>query len=327
MDETWRDMARLHTEVRPLRELRTTLLSFDPVALAVGRDGRNRTPLRPFSTVTGRNAPSAKASVLGSAAWVRHLIKPAPGRAIALIDWEQQEFGIAAALSGDTAMQSAYAAGDPYLTMAKASGAAPADATATSHPDIRDRYKACALGVQYGIGTVRLARQLGLAENAARTLLEDHRRAFPQFWEWSTDVEMQALLDGEQRSVLGWRRIVRPPIKSTSLRNFPMQSNGAEMLRLACCTVTEAGIAVCAPNHDALLIEAQIADLADAVATTQRLMAEASDIVLDGFALRTSVKTFTAPDRWRDPRGHAVWNAVTAAIGLDKPPVHERDAT
>ncbi|MBS0244812.1 MAG: hypothetical protein JSS20_21795, partial [Proteobacteria bacterium] len=50
-DETWREMARLHPIVRPLRELRSTLLTFDPLALAVGSDSRNRTPLRPFSTV------------------------------------------------------------------------------------------------------------------------------------------------------------------------------------------------------------------------------------------------------------------------------------
>lgn len=326
-DEVWRDMARLHPQVRPLRDLRSTLLAFDPHALTIGRDGRNRTSLRPFSTVTGRNAPSAKASVLGSAAWARHLIKPPPHRGIALIDWEQQEFGVAAALSGDTAMQRAYAAGDPYLGIAKASGVAPADATANSHPYVRDRYKACALGVQYGIGTARLARQLGIGDHAARTLLDDHRGAFPQFWEWCADVEMQAVLDLQQQSVFGWRRLVIPPIKATSLRNFPMQANGAEMMRLACCSVTEAGISVCAPNHDALLIEAPVGDLADAVATTRRLMADASEVVLDGFALRTSVKSVAAPDRWRDRRGLSVWNAVATAVGVEVAPAHQSDAT
>ena len=31
-----------------------------------------------------------------------------------------------------------------------------------------------------------------------------------------------------------------------SLRNFPAQANGAEMLRLACCLATERGIRICA---------------------------------------------------------------------------------
>ena len=43
--------------------------------------------------------------------------------------WAQQEFGIAAALSGDEAMMAAYQSGDPYLALAIATGAAPADLT------------------------------------------------------------------------------------------------------------------------------------------------------------------------------------------------------
>jgi DNA polymerase-1 len=40
-----------------------------------------------------------------------------------------------------------------------------------------------------------------------------------------------------------------------------MQGNGSEMLRLACCLATEAGIRVCAPVHDAILIEAPLEEL------------------------------------------------------------------
>lgn len=327
MDGTFREMSRLYPELRPLKELLATLISFDPRALAIGSDRRNRTPLRPFSSITGRNQPSAKASVLGSAAWVRHLIEPAPGKGLALIDWTQQEFGIAAALSDDAAMQAAYLSGDPYLAMAKALNAIPSDATAQTHPNERERFKACALGVQYGIGRARLARQIGLDESAAQALIEAHRRAFPRFWTWIETVEASGLLQREQLSVFGWRRAVEPDTRTTSLRNFPMQANGAEMLRLACCSVTEAGIAVCAPNHDAILIEAPLRDLDAAVAETHRLMAEASADVLDGFSLRTTVKVVRWPDRWSDERGRSVWRAVRSAVGLDAQPAHQRDTT
>jgi hypothetical protein len=62
-----------------------------------------------------------------------------------------------------------------------------------------------------------------------------------------------------------------------------MQANGAEILRLACCLATERGVRICAPVHDALLIEAPLAQLEDAVRTTQQAMAEASAAVLKGF--------------------------------------------
>jgi len=57
-------------------------------------------------------------------------------------------------------------------------------------------------------------------------------------------------------TVFGWTIHTGAKVNPRSLRNFPMQGNGAEMLRLACCFATEQGIRVCAPVHDALLIEA-----------------------------------------------------------------------
>ena len=84
---------------------------------------------------------------------------------------------------------------------------------------------------------------------------------------------------------------------------------------------------MCAPNHDSLLIEAPIRDLDDAVATTQRHMAEASAVVLDGFPLKTSVRMVRDPDRWTDQRGQAVWAAVECALGAQGPPAHQRHAT
>jgi len=65
------------------------------------------------------------------------LIKPPPGHGVAYIDWQQQEFGIAAALSGDPLMMDAYRSGDPYLAFAKQAGATPADATKATHKAIR----------------------------------------------------------------------------------------------------------------------------------------------------------------------------------------------
>jgi hypothetical protein len=57
--------------------------------------------------------------IFGPSVWLRGLIKPPPGYGIAYIDWAQQEFGIAAALSGDPLMMDAYRSGDPYLAFAK----------------------------------------------------------------------------------------------------------------------------------------------------------------------------------------------------------------
>lgn len=331
-DGSFRDMSRLHPELRPLKELLWTISNFDPRALEVGRDGRNRTRLRPFSSRTSRNQPSSKASVLGNAAWVRNLVRPAPGKALAWIDWSQQEFGIAAALSGDSAMLAAYKTGDPYMAFAIKASAAPIDATASTHADVRELFKACVLGVQYGMGASTLARLTSLSEVAAQQLLSYHRSLFSGFWHWSDGVESRAWLLRRQTSVFGWQTHITDQTKPGFVRNFPMQANGAEMLRLACCLATENGIDVCAPLHDALLIEADEKEIHHAVDIAQQSMSEASNIVLDGFALRTTCRLIPYPQRFGDHRGAVVWSNVEQAInGLggssrQRQPAHLRNA-
>jgi DNA polymerase I-like protein with 3'-5' exonuclease and polymerase domains len=117
--------------------------------------------------------------------WIRGLIQPPPGHAIAYIDWSQQEFGIAAALSGDTAMQAAYQSGDPYLAFAKQAGGVPADATKATHGSHRELFKQCVLAVQYGMETQSLALRIAQPPVVARDLLRAHRETYRRFWAWS----------------------------------------------------------------------------------------------------------------------------------------------
>jgi hypothetical protein len=310
-DDTFRQMARVYPAVAPIRELRHALGEMRLFAdLAVGIDGRNRCLLSAFRSLTGRNQPSNAKFIFGPSCWLRGLIRPEPGRAIAYVDWSQQEFGIAAALSGDPAMQSAYTSGDPYLTFAKQAGAVPPDATKETHKAERDLFKVCALAVQYGMGAKSLALSLDKPEAVARELLRLHRQTYPMFWAWSESAVDHAMLRGWLQTVFGWRVQVGPRANPRSLANFPMQANGAEMLRLACCLATEQGIVVCAPVHDALLIEADENEIEPAVAATQAVMAEASRTVLGGFALRSDAKIVRFPDRYMDPRGERMWQTV-----------------
>jgi hypothetical protein len=89
------------------------------------------------------------------------------------------------------------------------------------------------------------------------------------------------------------------------------------MLRIACVLATEAGVTVCAPVHDALLVEAAEHEIANAVAATQRAMREASEIVLDGFALRSEAKIFANGSRFVDPRGAETWREVHRSLGIE----------
>jgi DNA polymerase I len=234
--------------------------------------------------------------------------------AIAYIDYEQQEFAIAAKLSGDPNMLAAYASGDPYLAFAKQAGAMPPDGTRKTHGGVRELYKQCVLGVSYGMEAFGLALRIDQPLIVACDLLRAHHETFRVFWRWSDAVVDHAKLTGELHTVFGWVLHGCCGANPRSLRNFPMQAHGAEMLRLACCLATERGIEVCAPVHDALLVTATIEEIEAAVAVTRKAMAEASRIVLDGFEIRTEAQIWRYPERFSDSRGTRMWNVVTQLV-------------
>jgi hypothetical protein len=309
-DTTFKDQAKLHPCLQALRELRATVSRLKLFDLAVGPDGRNRTLLSAFGSKTGRNQPSNTRFIFGPATWVRHLIKPEPGRALAYIDYSQQEFAAAAALSGDQAMLEAYYSGDPYLTFARMAGAVPADATKHTHGKERERFKRCALAVQYGMGAEALAASLGLSAAYGRDLLKQHKRTFPRFWQWVNDVASTAAARRKLVAAFGWQINVVSTTKATTLQNWPCQAAGAEMLRLAVIGAVEEGIGVCAPVHDALLIEAATDEIDVAVHRTQDLMAKASRAVLHGTTVQTDAKIIRHPGHYVEERGGAIWQQL-----------------
>ena len=270
--------------------------------------------LSPFGSKTGRNTPSNTKFIFGPSVWLRGLVKPPPGYGLAYIDWVQQEVGIAAALSGDVALQAAYSSGDCYLAFAKQAHAVPPDATKTTHAAQRELFKQCVLGVNYRMEARSLASRIGQPEIVARDLLRAHRETYRRFWEWSDAAVDQAMLVGLIHTVFGWPIRVAENTNPRSLANFPMQANGAEMLRIACCLGTERGVEICAPIHDAVLICAPLQRLETDIAVMRAAMAEASRAVLGGFELATDVKIVRSPDRYEDPRGRRMWQRVTELV-------------
>ena len=313
-DDTFKQMARIHPKVAPMRELRSALSEMRLSNLTVGEDGRNRCLLSPFASKTGRNQPSNSRFIFGPSVWLRGLIKPTEGFCLAYIDYSQQEFGIAAALSGDEKMMEAYRSGDPYLAFATQAGAVPPGATKQTHKSEREQFKQCVLAVQYGMGEVALAQRINQPVARARQLLTLHRQTYKTFWAWSDATQDEAVLNGKLWTTFGWELRVGGTVNSRSLRNFPMQGNGAEMLRIACIFLTEAGIRVCAPVHDALLIELPIGELESGLAKAQHLMRQASRAVLGDFELGSDAKVVCYPDRYMDERGQVMWDTVTGLI-------------
>ena len=185
--KTFEDMSKGQPQLEALRQLRHTRDKMRKIKLAVGADGRNRTVLWPFKAKTSRTQPKASQWIFSPAVWLRSLIKPGPGMAVAYIDYSSMEFLIAAVLSDGhcgpvNAMLDMYLSGDPYLSFAKRVGAVPSTATKKSHAEVRDKYKVMLLAVQYGMSSETLAGRLGVSSFEAHEMLNQHRELFAQYW-------------------------------------------------------------------------------------------------------------------------------------------------
>jgi hypothetical protein len=328
--KTFEEMSKGWPQLDELRQLRHARDKMRKVKLAVGRDGRNRTVLWPFKAKTSRTQPKASQWIFSPAVWLRSLIKPEPGMAVAYVDYSSMEFLIAASLSDGhcgpvNTMLEMYQSGDPYLSFAKRVGAVPSTATKASHAEVRDKYKTMLLAVQYGMARDTLAARLGVSTFEAHQMLNEHRELFAQYWQWSDDWVQRALQTGVMRTAFGWCcRTGIVEFNERSIRNWPVQATGADILRIACILSNRRGIRLLAPVHDAVLIEAPIDHIEADVALMREAMRRASRIALNTDAagsqeLRTDCNIIRHPDSYSDKRGSKIWAEVVALLSQRQP--------
>ena len=329
MDEaTWSDVVKYAPQLRELHQYRQTFEWTKNIGrLAIGPDGRNRVLLGQFGARTGRNTPSTTEFAFGPSKWTRSFIRPAPGMQLDYLDWRSQEIAIVAALSGDEAMMDDYRRSDFYLAFAIRAGLAPSDATKEKHRDIRAAAKVVCLGVMFGQSAYGMAAKLGISTTEAEKLLRAHKRVYHRFWAWSDAAVDHVSVRGVIRTCFDWRlhRIASVDEAATkkqwrSVRNFPSQAHGAEMLRLACTYAADEGLPIVAPIHDAILIEASVEAMPVVSARMEALMRKASRDVLRGFEVDVK-HTFTGDgERYVDEDGKEFFDRIMGIVG--EPPDH-----
>ena len=308
-------MCKTWPALEPLRQLRHTRDKLRGIKLAVGADGRNRTVLWPFQSKTSRTQPKAAQWIFSPAVWLRSLIKPGAGVAVAYIDWSSMEFQVAAVLSGCEPMLDLYSSGSPYVELAKRFDEAPNSATKKTHAKIHERYKVGCLGALYGMQTETLAQRLGVSTFVAHEMLGQQRGLFNQYWAWIDDWIAHALDMGSMHTPSGWTCCTGiTEFNARSIGNFAVQATSADIMRLACIWAHRRNIGLCGSVHDALLIEAPIDRIEADVALTQEIMRRAARVVLnitdERCDLRTDATIVRYPDRYSDKRGAQVWADV-----------------
>jgi hypothetical protein len=301
--------------IEGLHALRDSLGVIVRARIPIGRDGRNRPSLFPFGTTTGRNAHGK--SLYNAHAGMRSFMVFPPDTIGVYLDWRTQEIAVAAALSDDAALKDAYCNGDVYHALAQICGLTDdpdRKRWKEANPAMRSRMKALQLGINYGMGVPSLAKGLDRHSLVASAIIDKHQHAYPRFWQWRAEMVQTAMLERRIESVFGWPLHISTAPNQRTLYNFPMQSNGAEMLRLAAWRMCEAGIVPCMLIHDGVLIEARNRE---EVAHAMELMREAGRDVCGGLEVDVDVDQMLENGaRYQDKRPVAkqMWETIMTAL-------------
>lgn len=318
------EQAEIYPKLKHFAEVKRATDQLKLKKFPVGKDGRNRTSLMPFRTITSRNAPSSVKYIFGPSVWLRNLIAPPEGYAISYIDYAQQEIAIAAKLSNDPNLLSDYKSGDIYTTFGKNIRIIPPEGNKNTHPKERSLMKTCFIGINYGMGPYGFARKTKVSIFEAKAFMGNLKRRYPKFFHWRDSFVDSGILSGNVKTSWGWKFFTKNLERINTLRDWPMQTVGAEITQLAICLCFDNGVEVIAPVHDAIMIQAPISEIKNKVKIAQKCMEDASEYIL-GFRIRTDTKTFRYPEHYRDPRGDWMWEKVWDILnGMNPTELHAR---
>ena len=286
-----KDYSEKYPEIKTLLEIRTLQNMTKLKGYQISYDGRARTSLNMFGTVTGRCTPSTAKFPFSTAKWARNFIKPSWGNILVYMDYSQQEVAIQGYLSGDQNLINTYNRGDVYLETAKLCKMVPEYATDKTHGTERDIVKVLFLANSYGAGDQWVAEQMKKDVTTARHYRKLFRKIYKKYFNWIDTFINNGFLYGKMSTCFGWQRVLSSQTKlnregkrvsiRNSIQNWPIQSHGSEVLRQAILDLTDEGFKIIAPVHDALLIEIPKPDR-HLIDYAQRLMVDASMKVVGG---------------------------------------------
>jgi DNA polymerase I len=232
-------------EHRQLSKLKSTYVDSLP-SLVDPRDGRVHTSLNQAATATGRLSSSNPnlmnipiRTELGQRIR-RAFVAGRPGHQLFSADYSQIELRIAAHLSEDPNLLSAFEAGQDIhaATAARVFKVAIEAVTA----DQRRLAKIANFGSLYGQGEYGLSIQMGIPGDEAREFLKEYWATYAHLREWLDGIRNKAREDGFVASPTGRRRAI-PDLRSPNFQlrsaaermaiNFPIQSLAADIIKIA----------------------------------------------------------------------------------------------
>ena len=107
----------------------------------------------------------------------------------------------------------------------------------------------------------------------------------------------------------GWQCCLGDQPNIRSVLNWPVQSTGAVLLRLAVLLAAHKGVRIIATVHDAILIEAPAELIDEHVRLAEEAMSEACRAVLSD-VIRTECQIIRDGERYYDEKGEKLWDII-----------------
>lgn len=252
--------------------------------LKVCSDGRHRTFSKPLGTKAGRERLK-----VDSYAYLfkeqRKIIEPPQGSVIAVLNYCQQEVAILCALSGIDSLLSAYENGDLYDYIYQ---------TGNWTNLSREEFKILVIAYLYGIQDEIISKKWDVDWHTTPQWRKELDHFFSPANKWMDAYIRQAFSHGWVNS-MDCRMRVTNLTKPLSLRNWPIQAYGGDILRRACIDLADEKISVIGCLNDAIMIEIPIKNYKKTRTRAQIVMGNASAKVLSGFRLKTSIDAMYWP--------------------------------
>jgi len=290
-------IARAVLEYRQTMKLKTTYLDALP-RLIDPRTGRIHAQFNQAVAATGRlsssdpNLQNIPVRTPQGRRIRRAFVPQRDGDLLISADYSQIELRILAHLSKDPALIAAFRIGED-IHRATAARIFDTDLDRVD-PAMRARAKTVNFGVLYGMGPLRLSRELGISLAEARGFIEHYFAKMPGVKAYLDENLARARRDGFVSTILGRRRYL-PALATDSARaraqaeriaaNTPIQGSAADLMKRAMIRVHESlASSSCAARmilqvHDELLLEGPEGEAETVEAILRSAMEEA--ITLD----------------------------------------------
>jgi DNA polymerase-1 len=277
--------------IRTIRKITTLIADKVMSPEFIGADGRMHATHQQLGTDTGRQT-SKWPNFLGLDRILRPLIIPKEGYGIGEADWSSVEIGISAAIYNDGALIKMFNTGDIYSSMAqhffrkelsKEDLALTGNAFKIKYPKLRDKMKACTLGIIYGITPVGLSKNLGTTQTKAAKLQNQFANMFPQLKQGLAKAFCCGAIRSYGQTITGLRRN-RGKSGTPShwernwLANHPIQGSAAAVFKVAGNRLDKLyqqhDARIIIPLHDSFVFEAPLAELEAVAQITSRTMCD-----------------------------------------------------